>query len=69
MNVNFMVFKASVLFNFLCLNEQLNFCLICLFTNNTGTLILDFMGFVLCDLVGKTNVSKRVFLLATSFKK
>ena len=30
---------------------------------------LDFMGFVLLDIVGKTHVSKRVFSLATSFQK
>ena len=34
-----------------------------------GMAILDFMGFILSDFVRITNVSKRVFALASSFNK
>ena len=49
--------KPECYFNFLCLNEKLSFCLIVYLQIILVTLsILDFMGFVLGDFVGKTNV-------------
>ena len=61
--------KPKCSFNFLRLNEKLSFCLICLFTNNTGnTINVRFYGFCTQWLCRETNVSKTVFLLATSLK-
>ena len=67
---NIFVFHTLRYFNFLCQNEKLSFCLMCVFTNNPATLsILDIICFVLSDFVGKTNASRRMFILATSLKK
>ena len=51
--------KHKYCFNLLCLNENLNFCLMCLFTNNTdNTINITFYGF--CTLCGGKCVKEAV---------
>ena len=62
--------KPKYCFNFLCLNEKLNFSLICLFLSNTAALsIPDFMGVYSVTLCGQQKCIRESVFPSNFIKK